>query len=369
MAPPKPEAGAENLEPLRLEAGGEGAAPSGAPAGAAGAGEAGTAKAGESEAPLVPDGADPLSQDFRNPEIRVEAFPASLMRLDPACFATVDLPTGKTRYYLAGDESRPKLIFFHGFNFFCELYAPFLNCLSEHFRVLCPDLPGHGETGPTPDKKYPISCFLDCAWELMQVVGWKGEKVHIAGHSMGGMLTCEAAKDARFAPLALSVTPICPAGIGILSDRTTKLITTPFGSFLLKFTAMAKKSCKKGLATKSWSVIPTPIAAPMQQQFEANLDANAKRIMKRLAYQGRKFPWDQSQEAFRNLQALKDAGTPVQVFLTETDKYIDVPATREFLAANCAGVPLVVYKALPHEVLAVIPHALTMAVCEAAGVE
>jgi len=336
---------------------------------ARGPGKEGAPATGQGDSALVPDGAAPLSQDPRDPAIRVEAFPASLMALDNSCFSVANLQTGKTRYYLAGGEDKPKLLFFHGFNFFCELYAPILNCLAQHFRVLCADLPGHGETGPTPDEQYPVSCFLDCAWDLMRHVGWEGQKIHIAGHSMGGMLTCEAANDPRFSPLILSVSALCPAGLGIQSDKTTKVIMTPFGSFLLKFTAIAKKSCKKGMVEKSWSAIPAQIAGPMQQQFEKNLDTNAKRIMKRLAYQGRKFPWNQSQEAFKNLQALKTAGTPVTVFLTEADKYIDIPTTKEFLTANCPDVPLIVYKSLPHEIPAVIPHAITQVICEAAGVQ
>ncbi|MDP8221799.1 MAG: alpha/beta fold hydrolase [Candidatus Lernaella stagnicola] len=55
--------------------------------------------------------------------------------------------------------------------------------LARHFRVLMPDLPGHGYSG-RPDAPYTLTWYADVIAAWMEAVGV--EKAHICGHSYGG---------------------------------------------------------------------------------------------------------------------------------------------------------------------------------------
>jgi pimeloyl-ACP methyl ester carboxylesterase len=58
--------------------------------------------------------------------------------------------------------------------------APFLE---ERFRLLMPDLPGHGYSG-RPDAPYTLTWYADVVAKWMVAIGV--EKAHVCGHSYGG---------------------------------------------------------------------------------------------------------------------------------------------------------------------------------------
>lgn len=57
--------------------------------------------------------------------------------------------------------------------------------LSEHFRVLMPDVRGHGRSDAPPEGQHGIHVVADMA-RLLDHVG--AEKAHVVGYSMGGMI-------------------------------------------------------------------------------------------------------------------------------------------------------------------------------------
>ena len=91
---------------------------------------------------------------------------------------------GKLNIYLDGPADAPKLLFIHGFNYFTEMYATFLNELIVSHRVLSIDLPGHGLTSAAP--VYDLNAFVSAIQFALQLKQFSG--FNVVGHSFGGFL-------------------------------------------------------------------------------------------------------------------------------------------------------------------------------------
>lgn len=99
----------------------------------------------------------------------------------------VSLSSGELAIQEWGDESKPTLICLHGWldngaTFHC--LAPLL---AQDYHLLVVDLPGHGLSQPLADgAHYYIWQNIETLFELLAVKGL--DKVHLLGHSMGGVV-------------------------------------------------------------------------------------------------------------------------------------------------------------------------------------
>jgi len=80
------------------------------------------------------------------------------------------------------------IVIFHGFLFSAHLYL----CLAQQlidkgFRVIIPDLPGHGQSEPM-DPNISLTDMADHMFELIETLVGSEQKVTIIGHSMGGLV-------------------------------------------------------------------------------------------------------------------------------------------------------------------------------------
>jgi pimeloyl-ACP methyl ester carboxylesterase len=118
----------------------------------------------------------------------------------------------RTRYWVGGDG--PPLVLVHGlagaaYNF-TEL-APFL---ARRHRVLIPDLPGHGGTGPLP----VVESLGDLAGHVVRVVEHEDmTPAAVLGYSMGGVVALRAAAERPDRVTALVL--LASAGIVSTSRR------------------------------------------------------------------------------------------------------------------------------------------------------
>ena len=76
----------------------------------------------------------------------------------------------------------PPLILLHGLMDSHRTWRRTAPLLAGRFRLLMPDLPGHGMSG-RPDAPYTLSWFAEMLTKWMEAVGV--EKAHICGHSFG----------------------------------------------------------------------------------------------------------------------------------------------------------------------------------------
>jgi pimeloyl-ACP methyl ester carboxylesterase len=92
-----------------------------------------------------------------------------------------DVDGVRTRVLEAGDG--PALLILHGTGGHAETYQRNIGPLSKHFRVLVPDMIGHGFTD-RPDLAYTLDDFADHLFGLLDVLGI--DHVHLSGESLGG---------------------------------------------------------------------------------------------------------------------------------------------------------------------------------------
>lgn len=101
----------------------------------------------------------------------------------------------------------PPLLLLHGVIHRRHAWDPVIDLLTPHRRVITVDLPGHGDSPEMPDGPDPLRACGEALSEFLARVA-PGEKVHVAGNSLGGWLALEAAAQGTVA----SATAFSPAG-------------------------------------------------------------------------------------------------------------------------------------------------------------
>ena len=107
--------------------------------------------------------------------------------------ASTAAPTARAHYRIRGDANAPVLLLLHGSNASLFTWEPWSKTLSDQFRVVSVDLPGHGLTGATANHDYTPLGMAAFVLAFADKLGLK--TFALAGNSMGGGVA------ARFAEL------------------------------------------------------------------------------------------------------------------------------------------------------------------------
>ena len=100
--------------------------------------------------------------------------------------------------------SGPPLYLVHGIGSRKEQWNPLIDALADEFTCVSFDLRGHGES-PIPDTPYRLDQLVDDLEALRATLGH--ERIHVAGHSLGGMI----------GPAYARAHPVRVASLGLLS--------------------------------------------------------------------------------------------------------------------------------------------------------
>ncbi|MEN5060997.1 alpha/beta fold hydrolase [Luteimonas sp. TWI1416] len=119
------------------------------------------------------------------------------------------LSDGVTRYADTGKRGRPALLLLHGLTGDLTVWLPAARHLSSRFRLIVPDLPGHGESDFDPEADYGIAAQSKRVLELLEHLDL--EQVCTVGNSMGAWLGCELAL--RWPTRVSALMLISPAGL------------------------------------------------------------------------------------------------------------------------------------------------------------
>jgi pimeloyl-ACP methyl ester carboxylesterase len=76
------------------------------------------------------------------------------------------------------------VILVHGSNASLQTWEPWVKRLSDRYRIISLDLPGHGLTGPSPTRDYTLAGFDRVVHDVAAKLGV--DRFVIAGNSMGG---------------------------------------------------------------------------------------------------------------------------------------------------------------------------------------
>lgn len=101
----------------------------------------------------------------------------------PSAFVTV--PNGARIHYRdRGPRDAGVLVLLHGSNASLFTWEPWSKSLSDHFRVISLDLPGHGLTGAVPNHDYSQKGMVETVNEFADALHL--QSFALAGNSMGG---------------------------------------------------------------------------------------------------------------------------------------------------------------------------------------
>lgn len=91
----------------------------------------------------------------------------------------------------AGPRSAPPVVMLHGFAGDKDNWAFFTMLLARRYRIICPDLPGFGESGRAPESGYAIAdqaARLESFLDALDIAS-----CHLGGNSMGGFVALTVA--------------------------------------------------------------------------------------------------------------------------------------------------------------------------------
>lgn len=90
----------------------------------------------------------------------------------------------KLHYVEWGDPEAPPLILLHGGRDHCRSWDWIAHQLRSDFRLIAPDLRGHGDSQWSGDGAYPLSSYV---YDLAELIHQRGlAPVRIVAHSLGG---------------------------------------------------------------------------------------------------------------------------------------------------------------------------------------
>ena len=106
-------------------------------------------------------------------------------------------------------EASSSVLMLHGYSADKNVWLRFARHFVDNYRVIIPDIAGHGETGFKAGGGYDIPLQAKRMIQLLDVCGV--EKVHVIGNSMGGYMAAWLA--ATYPDRIVSVALIDPAGV------------------------------------------------------------------------------------------------------------------------------------------------------------
>lgn len=152
-------------------------------------------------------------------------------------WAGAEVQIGDHRLFVrrAGTPGTPPVVFVHGLGGSATNWTDLMHCLAPSVDAHAIDLPGFGFSGPSPSGTYmprdhvrAVIAYLDQTFP--------GQKVHVVGNSMGGLVSTLLA--AKFPDRIASLTLVSPALPDlrpvVMAARAPLIGATFFGPILLK---------------------------------------------------------------------------------------------------------------------------------------
>ena len=126
-------------------------------------------------------------------------------------------------YVMAGPAEGPTLLLLHGLACDHHSWDPVIDRLSRRFRVIAPDLLGHGESDK-PRADYSVGGYANGMRDLLTVLGV--DKVTVVGHSFGGGVAMQFAY--QFPERTERLILVDAGGLGKEVTAAIRAITLPF---------------------------------------------------------------------------------------------------------------------------------------------
>ncbi len=216
------------------------------------------------------------------------------------------------------NDSHPALVLIHGLGSAATAFKPIIPTLSQNFRVITVDLPGHGKTPLNPLQPMDPQSLGRAIFETIEnTFGVKD--FHLAGNSLGGWISLEMA--ALNPERILSLTGLAPAGLW-LEPASGRRPSEAQSYYLAK---ILKPFIKLGLNLKALRKIGYSTVSPRWQDLSYEICYDSAYAM---GHATGYFPaWDAM--LGKRFDAHVPESVPVTILFGDTDNTLPFPGSQE----------------------------------------
>jgi pimeloyl-ACP methyl ester carboxylesterase len=173
-----------------------------------------------------------------------------------------------------GGGAGPVVVLVHGMAGSSETWEPVLPALTEHFTVVAPDLPGHGDSDK-PRGDYSLGAHASAVRDLLGALGH--DRATIVGQSFGGGVAMQLAY--QHPECCERLVLVSSGGLGQEVALLLRALTLPGAEHLLPIACNGRVR-DVGTAVTGWldriGLRPVPVVAEMWRSF-ASLSDGATR--------------------------------------------------------------------------------------------
>ncbi|KAH0571642.1 Alpha/beta hydrolase family protein [Spironucleus salmonicida] len=248
-------------------------------------------------------------------------------------------------YYDSQNDKQP-LFFFHGFGQLIESYTPLILYLENEYRVIAPDLPGHGKSEEL--QSYATESVVSILKIFIQ--SFKFKYIILCGHSLGGLLAILLNRTISES-LVIAITP---GGVKVKEGFLVQVCKIRGLNYLLRYFWNQTFQIIQGQVSSRTSQI-----IPQHHQYKA---------IWKLGYHNQIQKYVNSQMKYlRDFQfsGLENAYLSVQnglFILVDNDSYIDSEAVYSLVNENKLG--QIVYFNSIHSIGSAIPLELSKTILD-----
>lgn len=177
---------------------------------------------------------------------------------------SIDIGELTMEAYVGGPADKPAIVMLHGYSADKDVWPRFAKHFVDDYRVVIPDLAGHGDTGF--DAAWDFSAPAQAGRVALLMDQLNIQQAHIIGNSMGGFITGWFAR--LFPERTLSATPVDPGGVASPSPSDMdKMLAAGQNPFLIQSIEDFERFYPMTMAKPP--LLPPSVIAAMAEQYMA----------------------------------------------------------------------------------------------------
>ncbi len=230
---------------------------------------------------------------------------------------------GERFAYLERPGTDQTVVLLHGFTANKDIWLGYIRSLPRGLRVIAPDLKGHGDNAASLEENYGAIALLEHLTPFLDAI--VGERFHLVGNSLGGLMAAGYASNAPERLLSLAL--FAPAG-HFPSEKSEcfRCIEAGNNPFLISSLADYKRFLK--LTCTSDPPIPSIVFPVLAREQIARRELHSKM-------------WDDLMSKREPLESRLEAITAPTLLVWGDDDKVLHPASRIFFAEHLRNVEVV----------------------------
>lgn len=262
--------------------------------------------------------------------------------------ASLEVKTSKlddvTMTYLERQGEGPVMLLLHGFSANKDTWIQFAAELPDHYRLIVPDLAGHGDTPAPKGEDYNLIRQAERLNQLMANININ--KFHIAGNSMGGAISAIYAS--LYPQQISSLTLIDAAGVDA-PNQSEYMAALEAGNNPLIATDEASFEYRMDFVMSKAPLLPWPLRPALMRKTLARQQLNKEIFEDLLATR------KQLENSDFEARLSKTVTMPTLIIWGEEDRVLDVSAVEAF-KQKIPHAQVKIYEGIGHLPMVEIPE-------------